>query len=839
MGYLVSFIFTKNIRISLFSILLLINILESTDVNANGFEKSEKNIEVQKKSLFEKRSLSSADGLSSSASLSTIEIEKNLEKFKLAKQFYDQKKYVEALPLFKELSELPHFDLQDYAQYYLSQSYVLINNADEAEKSLKKLEELKPNLRLQTLANESLGLLYLDQKKFKESLHHFVGLEKKTRNTETYPEVIYHLARAEKGLGKKIPMCQWLLKLYEKYPQYVAINTWGSDLTENSFEGSPTGCSFDLENFKTRMKNLSLSGQLQKSLGEIEQLKKRGQLLDSFPMDQLEALYHMYDGNPQKAQEILKASFEKKKRDISFLQLYGSAAARAGDYQMAVGIYYQIFKLAPKAKSASQALYQSAMLSYQFQDYDGASRKFKEFIGSFPGSQNVKDADWHLAWLKYLRGDYLSSFKDLNRIKDKKYRTRRNVKDEKVTYWMAMNLLRMEKYQESKTIFENLAKDKLFGFYSLASQARLKVVNEKMALLKNVTKIPDQPTRYNRFDVNEYLMPSIEGLLLSSGINSEDPEDSLSVAGLYLDDEAETAESISEDNLEDNPDQQQINVVGGEVILPSFEKDPKILQKFEKARDLLNLGMADFARWDLFEIEKTTRNREYLKILMNEYAALEHFHRSSYIAQTTFSGDRLRYGIEGARAMWQFAFPTAFANSVKMYSEKYNVPQEFIWGIMRAESQYKKEAISPVGALGLMQVMPYTGEKISRLLGEKDFKADSLLTPEGAIKYGSRYLSRLLDQNNQLIPLAAAAYNGGPHRVQNWLSSFGFLDMDEFIEHIPFLETRNYVKKVISFAAVYRQLYGNKENIFPYLASEISIEIPKTHSAKENWNDVL
>ena len=319
--------------------------LSAQNVFAEDFDSLFKPLEVKKKSsLFERRSVANepTDSSGTGSLLLQSELEKNLQKFKNAKNLFDQKKYSEALTHFKELSSNPNFDLQDYSQYFLSQIYVQMNNSEEAEKALKKLEELKPNLRLQTLASESLGILYLDQKKYKESLQHLAGLEKKSRNTEIYPEIIFHLARAEKGLGKKTAMCQWLLKLYEKYPQYQGIQSWGSDLTETQFDGEPTGCNFGLENFKTRMRNLSLSGQLKRSWGEIEQLKKRGQLADPFPMVQLEAIYHMYDGNPQKSQELLKPLLSTRKRDISFLQIYGSAASRAGDFQLAVGIYYQI-----------------------------------------------------------------------------------------------------------------------------------------------------------------------------------------------------------------------------------------------------------------------------------------------------------------------------------------------------------------------------------------------------------------------------------------------------------------------------------------------------------------
>lgn len=94
-----------------------------------------------------------------------------------------------------------------------------------------------------------------------------------------------------------------------------------------------------------------------------------------------------------------------------------------------------------------------------------------------------------------------------------------------------------------------------------------------------------------------------------------------------------------------------------------------------------------------------------------------------------------------------------------------------------------------------MQVMPNTGKRVSQILGENDFSPKKLLEPNDGIKIGARYLQRLMVKFENTVPLVAASYNAGPHRVKTWLASFGFLEMDEFIEHIPFLETRNYVKK--------------------------------------------
>jgi soluble lytic murein transglycosylase len=156
---------------------------------------------------------------------------------------------------------------------------------------------------------------------------------------------------------------------------------------------------------------------------------------------------------------------------------------------------------------------------------------------------------------------------------------------------------------------------------------------------------------------------------------------------------------------------------------------------------------------------------------------------------------------------------------------------------MRAESQYKKDIVSPVGALGLMQVMPNTASKVAHLMGENEFRSDQLLEPEWAIPIGAKYLSRLTKKFSNSIPLVAASYNAGPHRVGAWLNSFGDLDMDEFIEHIPFMETRNYVKKVVSNFYIYNHLYGTKKEQISSLAEPVHVRIAVPMAARETWEE--
>jgi soluble lytic murein transglycosylase-like protein len=130
-----------------------------------------------------------------------------------------------------------------------------------------------------------------------------------------------------------------------------------------------------------------------------------------------------------------------------------------------------------------------------------------------------------------------------------------------------------------------------------------------------------------------------------------------------------------------------------------------------------------------------------------------------------------------------------------------------ILSVMRAESYYNKEARSGVGAQGLMQLMPYTALKVATLLHDERFDVRDLAEPEVNIAYGSYYLDKLLRYYDANPFLAVAAYNGGPQAVNSWLDSCKDCAADEFVDSIPYHETRGYVREVMRNYAQYVQIY--------------------------------
>lgn len=133
--------------------------------------------------------------------------------------------------------------------------------------------------------------------------------------------------------------------------------------------------------------------------------------------------------------------------------------------------------------------------------------------------------------------------------------------------------------------------------------------------------------------------------------------------------------------------------------------------------------------------------------------------------------------------------------------------EAWVYGLMRQESRFINVARSSVGASGLMQIMPDTARWIARRLGNKRFEVQEMRTPETNIKFGTYYLKHVQDRLDGSPVLATAAYNAGPGRAQRWRATTP-MEAAVYIETIPFTETRDYVRKVMSNAMYYAARFG-------------------------------
>ena len=152
------------------------------------------------------------------------------------------------------------------------------------------------------------------------------------------------------------------------------------------------------------------------------------------------------------------------------------------------------------------------------------------------------------------------------------------------------------------------------------------------------------------------------------------------------------------------------------------------------------------------------------------------------------------------------------------------VPADWILGVMRQESLFRKDAVSRADARGLMQMLPATAIAVARRWHLPPPRKDSLFDPPVALPLGAAYLRELLDRNSGRLTLALAAYNAGPTPVARWLPPKS-MDADIWIENVPYAETRAYIQHILEHIVAFAWVRDAEP---PRLASLMAAVEPST-----------
>ncbi|HYQ70288.1 MAG TPA: transglycosylase SLT domain-containing protein [Gammaproteobacteria bacterium] len=148
-------------------------------------------------------------------------------------------------------------------------------------------------------------------------------------------------------------------------------------------------------------------------------------------------------------------------------------------------------------------------------------------------------------------------------------------------------------------------------------------------------------------------------------------------------------------------------------------------------------------------------------------------------------------------------FPLSFSEAVQSQARDRRLDPGHVYAVIRQESAFNKDARSHAGAMGLMQLMPKTGQATARRYDIPLASTRNLFEPDKNISIGSAYLKQVMELYDNNIVLASAAYNAGPHRVRRWLPESESRSAASWIALIPFTETRKYVQRVLAYAAIY------------------------------------
>lgn len=159
------------------------------------------------------------------------------------------------------------------------------------------------------------------------------------------------------------------------------------------------------------------------------------------------------------------------------------------------------------------------------------------------------------------------------------------------------------------------------------------------------------------------------------------------------------------------------------------------------------------------------------------------------------------------RSYWEALFPKPYWVDLKRFSNENSLDPYMVASLIRQESEFNPNAVSNKNAVGLMQLLPKVGKGVAKQEKLKHYDSSQLFIPATNLQLGTRYFRSMVDKFGG-FEYALAAYNAGSDRVEDWLGDGKYRDIDEFVESIPFTETREYVQAIMRNANVYRKLYG-------------------------------
>ncbi len=699
--------------------------------------------------------------------------------------------------------------LLDYALYFRGLIEKQFNNLKEAQKFFEKVRWYRPASTQEVNAEIELAHIAKQQEHWGVAYNLLIHLEHAHRYERQYPDILYELFELSLSRGNMGLACNSALKLYTRFPAITLQKGWGFNLSDVRVGNRVLRCYISLRERERHYQQLLLAGEFDQIRNELRDwvtaLRK-----DSNPhpnevahLEMQQGILALAEGRTKDAVGHFLTAQDITGRNFTTQMLLAKGYSKTDDYSAAVMGYLRAYNLSPYSRLGKQALFQAAFMSYQYRDYDGASRHFEKVVRMDRGKL-AWDARWHLAWIRYLKADYEGAVREFASL-SKNRRFADPVDLEKMRYWKAMAQLRQGSLEEAKEGFSQIAGNKRMGYYTGAALARLGDFSGKINV--DLSQPYEEPTRGTA---------SIDNSLGGKDHNSE---------------------KLQESGIIDLEQPEYENELKEPIQVFTNLKEPALIARLDRARALIDLGYGNWGQLELREIERHTRKLSYLQSLMKEYMRAGDFFRSAYLADDVFGQQREKEGIDGAKLLWTYAFPQAYSEVVSSSSKRFDVNESLIWSIMRAESGFRVDIHSSAGAMGLMQLIPATAKRVAKDIGFFDYKNSTLLTPENNIIFGTRYLKRLNKTMSNNTPLTVAAYNAGPHRVLGWMKDFGDLDMDEFVEHIPYLETRNYVKKVLRNYFIYQSLYSKKSNPLAWLARKPTMRFDGPKPTSESWDD--
>jgi len=265
-------------------------------------------------------------------------------------------------------------------------------------------------------------------------------------------------------------------------------------------------------------------------------------------------------------------------------------------------------------------------------------------------------------------------------------------------------------------------------------------------------------------------------------------------------------ERLSKIGVEDPGDPAVLDKLPAPATLPTSWEPPADNLRAQKSQLLQNAALYDFAIKEL-QASSSTAPPWMAKSLADIFNDTGSYVRAIEALKRAVPGYFSAEISQIPRPVWEGLFPRPFWEDLKRDSQQNHLDPYLVASLIRQESEFNPQAISPANAMGLMQLLPHVGKGLAREMKVHHFSTDQLLTANTNLLLGTRYFKHMVDHYDGQVEYALAAYNAGEDRVDEWRKNGNYKSVEEFVESIPFTETREYVQAIMRNAVLYKLLY--------------------------------
>ena len=712
---------------------------------------------------------------------STIKLKEDIERYEIGLELYQQSNYQQAI---SELQKVKYstlnLPLYIKSQYLLGDCYRKIEDWDRAIEIYKDLVVDDP-----ILTDYSLFFL-----------------------AETY-----------RLKGENRESTAAYKRIIENFPQSLIISEANYQIAQNYRELKDINSALIYyKNILEDSQDNQLKAKVLLELSEIYWQEKKY-------IDSLNCLYEILDESYRlkrnsEPEELLIRYFYMIQEDLENTKVPYHIMVKCADilfkyrqYNLAEDLYKEVIETFPEALDIAEVYYKMARTLYYKKEYKEAVNQCEEIITKFPPSEITIKAN-------YLGGNSLSALGE-RYLAIGKYK--KIIEQYPETYYARESYLRMAEYyfqlgEPEKGISQWR---QLINRYPNSNQAMTTWWNLGRYYTKN-NKDPEALEAYRA--LSERFSKSRLG------------DDALYWRGktlqkMGLEDEAN---SIYEKLLKDYPLSyyaeriiEQREDVNYRWLLPvvsiSKEKDFTNLDGFLDKYDKINekgqlfllkaelFGEVSFYKEAIIELKGALNynpgNIFLLFRLSDLYQKNEDYYDSLNYTEIIFNYLQDNYPLEELPLeLWEHLYPAYFEDMIREYALKYEIDPLLALAMIREESRFNAWNESVAGARGLMQIIFSTGEWIAQKLNIEDFNDDMLFVPDINIDLGCWYIGYLKERFLNDPILIISGYNAGPGKTSKWLKEYDRSDLDNFVENVPYSETREHIKKVMKSYQMYKRL---------------------------------